>query len=251
MRDTGHDGSAQALIPDRAWGFVPVGLNGVGNAPWLDWSVKTGNGSLYSTPEDLLKFDQAFFGETLLPKGAVEKILRAGRGNVYGWFVGDRFGTRRMAANGRSPGFTSSLESYLDDKVTVIVLANTYSTATQTPIAVDLAAMALGQPYPSPTRITPVSLSDAVLAAYEGRYVGGEDFFFPGATLTVTRSDGHLVMHWSTGADAILVPVSETEFLHRSFWARVRFVRDEKRAAARLIWSYDGRDYPATRSAGP
>jgi CubicO group peptidase (beta-lactamase class C family) len=251
MDDTGHDDSAQALIASRASGYVPAGLSGVGNAPWLDWSVKTGNGSLFSTIEDLWRFDQALAAGKLLPRDAMERILRGGKGNVYGWFVGERLGRKRMAANGRSPGFTASLERYPDDKVTVIVLSNLYSTAAQSPIAVDLAAMALDQPYAAPDRITPVPVTKARLEALEGRYIGGEDFFFPGVSLTVASAGGHLAMHWSSGADSILVPVADGEFLDRSFWARVRFVEDAQWGASRLLWTYDGKDYPASRPAAP
>jgi CubicO group peptidase (beta-lactamase class C family) len=240
MRDTGHHGDASALIPDRAAGYTPAGLRDVAHAPYLDWSVKTGNGSLYSTADDLLKFDQALYGERLLPKGSVERILGAGSGNVYGWGVGERSGRRRMAASGRSPGFTASFERYVDDRVTVIVLANVYSTASFA-IAGDLAALALGQPVPPASDLTPIAVPSAELAKLAGTYVGGDDFFFPGTQLTVTSRDGHLNMHWSTGADSILVPVGERTFLDRSFWARVRFEQN------RLVWIYDGRAYPAAR----
>jgi CubicO group peptidase (beta-lactamase class C family) len=206
MAESGHDGDASTLIPERAAGYVPIGAKGLGNGPWLDWSVKTGNGSLYSTTGDLLRFDQALYGERLLPKGALDRILTAGRGNVYGWFVGDRLGRRYMSANGRSPGFTAVLDRYLDDRLTVIVLANTYSTATQAPIAIDLAALAFGHATPVQAGIAPSPMDDVALSAFEGSYVGGDDFFFPGVTLTVTRRPGHLVMHWSSGADSSIAP---------------------------------------------
>jgi CubicO group peptidase (beta-lactamase class C family) len=251
MADTGHDGDAAALIPGRAEGYVPAGLKGFGRAPYFDWSMKTGNGSLYSTAGDLLKFDQALTDGRLLSREVIERILAAGTGNVYGWFVGDQSGRRRMRANGRSPGFIAELDRYLDDRLTVIVLANTYSTAAQAPIAADLAALALGQPVAPSRDIVPRSVPAAVLSACAGSYAGGDDFFFPGATLTVTPREGYLVMHWSTGADAILAPVGGGEFLDRSFWARVRFVEDDGGAVKRLVWSYDGRDYPAVRSQEP
>ena len=247
MADTGHDASPQALVADRAAGYVPEGLKGFGNAPWLDWSVKTGNGSLYSTTADLLKFDQALYADRLLPKGSIDRILGAGQGNVFGWFVNERLGRRCMAASGRSPGFTAALQRYIDDRVTVIVLANTYSTTTQAPIAPDLAAMALDQPVAPPAGILPIPAADATLAAFEGTYAGGDDFFFPGATLTITRGAGFLMMHWSTQADSTLVPVAPNEFLDRSFWARVRFARDADGRPSRLVWIYSDHEYPATR----
>ena len=152
-----------------------------------------------------------------------------------------------MAANGRSPGFTATLQRYIDDLVTVIVLANTYSTATQAPIAADLAALALGQTVAPPPGLVPISVGDPALAVFEGTYTGGDDFFFPGTTLTVTRGTGYLMMHWSTQADSTLVPVAPNEFLDRSFWARVRFARDADGKPSRLVWIYSDHEYPAAR----
>jgi len=53
MNATGNDDGSNALIPNRASGYVPVGMQDVENTPFLNWSIKTGNGSLYSTVEDL------------------------------------------------------------------------------------------------------------------------------------------------------------------------------------------------------
>ena len=58
---------------------------------------------------------------------------------------------------------------------------------------------------------------------------------------------GVVMMHWSSGADSILAPVGSDEFLDRSFWARVRFERDREGPVARLVWIYDGHEYPAAR----
>jgi CubicO group peptidase (beta-lactamase class C family) len=248
MGESGHDGLAGALVPNRASGYVPFGPRGLENAPALDWSVKTGNGSLYSTVEDLFKFERALSTGVVLPPAAREKILGGGRGNTYGWFGGERFGRKYMSASGRSPGFTSSWQRYPSDDVCVIVLSNSYSTVAQAPIAVDLAAMALGEPYAPPPDTNPISLGGNSLEAYAGEYVGGEQFFFPGARLRVTRENDALRMRWSTGAESVLAALSETEFLDRLFWARVRFVRTEKGPVTKLLWRYDNREFPAERA---
>ena len=51
MKSTLHDGDASALIDDRASGTVPDGFRGMKNAPWVDWSSKTGSGSLVPRPK--------------------------------------------------------------------------------------------------------------------------------------------------------------------------------------------------------
>lgn len=168
----------------------------------------------------------------------------------YGWFVRKRFGRRVTAFGGRSPGFTASLERFIDDDACVIVLANTYALTTQTPIAADLAAIVRGENYSPPAAIRPVRVDPKTLEAYAGRYEGGADFFFPGALLTIAREDDHRLMQWSAGARAVLAPVSETEFLDRLFWARVIFTRNPNGEVTRLIWRW-GKDYPARKLANP
>src|SRR5438105_10082150 len=147
MSMTGNDENPEQLLPERASGYTPVGYDQIGNAARLDWTIKTGNGSLYSTASDLLKWDQALNGEQVLKAETIANMFRKySTPFSYGWFVRERFGHRRLAINRRRPGLTASLERFPDDRATVIVAANTYSGLTQS-MAADLAAILLGQPY--------------------------------------------------------------------------------------------------------
>ncbi len=249
MKNIGHDGRARSLLENRASGYVPAGISGLENAPYLDWSIKTGSGSLYSTIEDLYKFDRALYTDKILKKATLERMFVEGRGNSYGWFVRKRFHRRVTAANGRSPGFTASFERFVDDDVCVIVLSNSYSTVAQTPIAADLAAIALGEVYVVPSAIKPLKVSPKILESYAGRYEFGADFFRPGAVVTIVKEEDHLLMDWGGGFHPVLVPVSETEFLDRSFWARVIFVKDRKGEVMQLTWDAD-KGYAAKRLTG-
>ncbi len=66
MKDSGHDNRPEAVLKNRANGYVPVGVSEIKNAPFLDWSIKTGNGSIYSTVEDLYKWDRSLYTEKIL-----------------------------------------------------------------------------------------------------------------------------------------------------------------------------------------
>ncbi len=249
MNNTGHDGRATSLLENRASGYVPAGISGLENAPYLDWSIKTGNGSVYSTAEDLYKFDRALYTDKILKKTTLEKMLVQGGGNSYGWFVRKRFNRRVTAANGRSPGFTASFERFVDDHVCVIVLSNSYSAVAQTTIAADLAAIALGEEYIVPSAMKPLKVNPKILESYIGRYEFGADFFRPGAVVTIGKEKSHLLMDWGGGFHPVLVPVSETEFLDRNFWARVTFVKDQKGEVIQLTWDAD-KGYAAKRLTG-
>jgi len=248
LRDTGHDGRAEALIPNRAMGYAVAGARGMANAPWFDWSMKTGNGSIYTTTADLHRFVRAMVKGGLLPAGTLERLLTGTTGFAYGWSAGETAGRKAWTIAGRSPGFAAAVHALPEDDLYVVVLSNLYSTVAQTPIAPDLVAIALGKPVPPP-QLSILAVDHGTLDALAGRYQGGDDFFFPRVVLDLRRDRDWVVMHWSSGADAILVPIGRDLFLDRTFWAQVRFTRDSGGQVQALVWRYADRDYTAPRVA--
>jgi len=248
MRDTGHDGQAGTLLKNRASGYVPVGLNGFENAPYLDWTSKTGNGSLYSTVEDLYKWDRALYTEKPLKKPTLERMFTAHvEGIGYGWFISKRLNRRAIRISGRSPGFSAELQRYVDEDVCVIVLGNNYA-PTASAIADDVAAIALGEKYETLPVVKPITLSQEAMDALVGRYEGGSDFFVPGVALTLEKKNGSLNLTWNSGAAVTLVPQSDMKFFNRLLWATLTFVKDGKGEVTHLLYRYGGKDYPAKRA---
>jgi len=79
MENSGHDGEALRLIPLAASATSRRGSVHTKKAPYLDWSNKTGNGSLYSTVDDLYHFDRALNTDALVKLRLARSIsLRAG-----------------------------------------------------------------------------------------------------------------------------------------------------------------------------
>jgi CubicO group peptidase (beta-lactamase class C family) len=66
MQNSGYD-SPTPLLKHRAHGYVPSG-NTMANAPYIDMTVPYSAGALYSTVDDLLKWDQALSGEVFLKR---------------------------------------------------------------------------------------------------------------------------------------------------------------------------------------
>ena len=246
MRDSGHDDTPTRLLENRASGYAPSGGNGIANAPFLDWSIKIGNGSLYSTVEDLYKWDRALAGEKLLKKAALEKLFTEHiKGIGYGWFVARHLGRRAVYFNGRSPGFTSSIDRFIDDDACLIILSNNYAPVPQL-IIKDLAAILFGEPHLKPQPLKPVRLMKDNMEPLLGQYRFGKDFYRPEAVVSVETDGQNLVMAWNAEYRTPLMSLSPTEFLDRSFWARIIFERDEQNRITRFIWR-DSTDYPATK----
>jgi CubicO group peptidase (beta-lactamase class C family) len=243
LQDTGHDGDASEVIPNAASGYEPRGLADLERSPYIDWSAKTGNGSLYSTTRDLLKFLRAYSQGRLLPRKIVEQIWLEKPGNNYGWFMRKRHGLTAVASNGRSPGFTSSVEYYPEKDLTVIVLSNSYSPVSQSPVADDLAAIALGEnPAPAGT-IVPVEVSGDKLQRLAGTYRFDEKFFRPDAEVRIRIEGKDAILDWGGATRSDLIPVSATEFIDRQFWSRVVF--DETASGFTYAGSFRATRLPA------
>ena len=246
MKASGHDGDALRLIPLSASGYEPSGVDSYEKVPYLDWTNKTGNGSLYSTVDDLYHFDRVLNTDVLLKGATREKYFAEGRGNRFGWFQRKRAGHRVMSSNGRSPGFTAQLDRYPDDDVTVIVLSNSYATVSQDPIAPALATIVFGeQPEKAPV-FTAVKIRQAILESYAGEYQYGSDYFVPNGKATLTVDGGALLLQLGSFRTA-LVPVSSTEFLERNFLGGIRFKVGASGKVEGLTYSYSGKDFVARR----
>ena len=241
LRDTAHDGDAGALIPGKASGYVPAGATALENAPYLDWSIKTGNGSIYSTIEDLYRWDSALYTERILKKSSLTQMFA----EQYGWFSGKRLNRNVVRMNGRSPGFNSDIQRYVDDDVCIIVLANTY-VPTASVIGSDLAKIVFGEPYEVPHLVKPPTINAKLLSAYAGRYQFGPDFFVSRGIYAIREKNGELLMV-APGADTTLVPQSESEFFDRPFWSMIVFTKDDRGKITGLLWHYGGQDYRAER----
>lgn len=228
MLQTGHDDDPSRKLPNGAVGYTPVGMAGMKRAPTLDWSVKTGNGSLYSTTEDLYRFDRMLVGEALLSAKSVRKLFTEHFPNHgYGWFVREHLGATEVYINGRSPGFGAYWGRSVEEDVTVILLGNLYSSAT-TPIGRNLMEIALGREVET-TPIRRERPDPALLAELVGTYQFGPDFYRPNGKATFRIEDGHLFYrsNW-------MIPAGGTKFIHRVYWSNLEFLRDSSGKIVKL-----------------
>ena len=241
MQDTGCDHS-EAILIHRALGYALRG-DTVINAPYIDTSGPHANGGLYSTVEDLLLWDRALVGETLVPRRAIERIFTPDRGAYgYGWFIGTRFGRKTYSHGGGISGFSTRITRYPDDGLCVIVLSN-FITAPVQGIDRDLAAIAFGRPYEVPRERKAIALESKILDTYVGRYN-----LPPATTLTVTRQGSRLMVRTTGDAEDVEVfPESETSFFFKGEDVRIEFFKDSSGRVNRLTVHDDGRDYPGPK----
>ncbi len=101
-------------------------------------SAVLGDGGIYSSLDDLEKWDRALREHALLSATEMEPALTpvrptGGPGTSpggpsvsygFGWFLGSYRGHARMSHDGETIGFRTTIQRFPDDQLTIIVLAN-------------------------------------------------------------------------------------------------------------------------------
>jgi CubicO group peptidase (beta-lactamase class C family) len=121
------------IVPNRAAGYRLV-KGELKNQEWVAPMVNTtADGSLYFSILDLAKWDAALYTERLLTRSSLDQMwtpakLKNGQPNKdgygFGWFIGQRHGHRVISHDGAWQGFKTAIARYVDDQLTVVVLAN-------------------------------------------------------------------------------------------------------------------------------
>jgi len=134
MSDSGYD-HANLIVKNRASGYsLDQNILKFVNVPCRDASLNYAAAGLYSTVEDLFKWDQALYTDQLVSKEtlktiftstvAVPSILATDMVYGYGWEISHQSGHLVIGHAGRVPGFRAQLLRYPDDQATIIVLSN-------------------------------------------------------------------------------------------------------------------------------
>lgn len=124
MVDSGYDHN----LDDIARGYT--GESGRWRkAEELDMSLPYAAGALYSTVEDMYRWDQALYTEQLVPQALLEEMFTPFAatpigGYGYGWIVTHKHTRPVIRHGGGGDGFITLIERYPDDQVTIIALSN-------------------------------------------------------------------------------------------------------------------------------
>jgi CubicO group peptidase (beta-lactamase class C family) len=121
------------------------------NRPILLPEIAFSAGSLLSTVEDMTRWDAALSSEKLLKKSSLDQMWTATVTNDgadapftygFGWFVDDYHRHRFVQHSGGTPGFSSVIYRFIDDKLTIIILTN-HSDRIIDSLAIDIAGICL------------------------------------------------------------------------------------------------------------
>ncbi len=124
MKNTVAYENGISTVPNRAFGYH---VNG-DSIEFSDQSITSavlGDGGIYTSLDDILKWDQALYGEKLVTRETLEEAFTPVLENYgFGWRIDEFKGHRRVHHAGSTSGFRNFYQRFIDDKISVIVLSN-------------------------------------------------------------------------------------------------------------------------------
>jgi CubicO group peptidase (beta-lactamase class C family) len=138
MRNTLAYEKGKNEVPYRAFGYTKKKGGNWQETDQSPTSAVLGDGGIYSSLDDLAKWDRALREHTLLSTAEMQPALTpvqtphgpaklSDGANVkygFGWFLDPYNGHKRMSHDGDTIGFGTTIQRFPDDNLTVIVLAN-------------------------------------------------------------------------------------------------------------------------------
>jgi CubicO group peptidase (beta-lactamase class C family) len=239
MKDSGYD-SNSAIILHRASGYTP-GAKGPIHAGYIDMTIPFSAGALYSTTEDLLRWEQGLMGGKLLSAASLQKMTTPFKNDyAFGLAVHAVNGHKLIEHGGGIEGFNTEIAYYPEDKLTVVVLANLNGQVEA--IANAVAQVAHGEKVVLPSERKEITVSPTILGAYVGTYQLTPDF-----AIVMTLEGGQLMTQATGQSKLPLFAESETKFFLKVVDAEVEFIKNDKGEVTHLILHQGGQDQKGTK----
>jgi CubicO group peptidase (beta-lactamase class C family) len=240
MNDSGYDSNI-TIIPRHASGYWP-GADGIENAERPIQNLAFSAGGLYSTTEDLLRWEEGLFGGKVLTPVSVRKMTTPFKQTIFkngyacALYVSRVNGRLLFDYDGNGIGFNAQMAYYPEEKLAVIVLANLNGIVTGK-INTALAAAFHGEAVAFPPPPREIALPKEVLARYVGTYE------FSDGRVTFTLEGSHLMR----GANCPLFAESETKFFSRAWDLQDEFSKNDKGEFAFVTEHLNGEDAKGTK----
>jgi CubicO group peptidase (beta-lactamase class C family) len=243
MQDTGYDSNSTVILR-RAAGYAR-GSKSLENAGFVHMSVPFSAGGLYSTTEDLLRWESALFNGKLLSAESLKKMTTPYKDNyAFGLTVRTVNGRKVIEHGGGIEGFNTYLSYFPESKVTVAVLGNVNGSAPEQ-IGYSLSALAYGDAVVLPSERKEVTVLPNVLERYVGTYQ-----LAPRVNMMITVEGNQLMAQVSGQSKAPLAASSDVRFFYKAADAEIEFTKDEKDTVVGLILHQGGgQDIKAPRTS--
>ncbi len=217
-----------------------------------DMSWAGGAGALYSTVDDLLKWNQALYGGKVLSKQSLDAaltpvVLNNGEKAIpnYGYGLGilKYRGENVVGHSGGLNGFLTQLQYFPDEKLTVVMFVNT----SEPEVLFDpnkIAEAFLWNKMDKQISLVESAVKPKNLQQYAGRY----DLAGIGV-ITVTTEGDKIFSQISGQAKYEIFPAAEDEFFWKVVEAKIKFSKGDKGDIAQATLFQNGQEFKAKKIA--
>jgi CubicO group peptidase (beta-lactamase class C family) len=189
-------------------------------APIVDSSASFAAGAMYSTLDDLYKWDRGLYGNKVVSQSSLEKAYTPKLNKYgYGWFIDSIKGKRILTHNGGIFGFTADFVRIPADDVCIIVLCNEGENLT--PITKGLKNILYDLPYELPAERKSIQLPEEELKEYVGEYWVSETI-----KVNITLEAGQLKVQLTGQPKVELFAQRKDLFFIKVVDAQLEFKRD-------------------------
>ena len=218
MKDTGYD-HYDNVLPYRAEGYNYKGLT-LFRANYVDMSVPFAAAAMYSTVDDLLKWDQALYGDKILSDASKQKMWTPGLKNFgYGWMIEKRWGGTVLEHGGGINGYNGMIARFPEKKLFAVVLGNLGSAAPFEMVD-GLLSIALGNV------ADPKPHARVVMNVDESRPFEGEYELHWAFSMKVRVAGDVLIVQFTGQPPTRFEPMSATRFFNDQLDAELDFAKD-------------------------
>ncbi|MCF6462001.1 serine hydrolase [Clostridium sp. Cult1] len=207
-----------------------------------------GAGNIYSTVEDLYRWDRALSTEQLVKKETLDKIFTEyitmpGAGSYgYGWMIADTDMGRQIFHGGNTMGFTANIARYPEKDLFVVILTNSayYDTTSLTNA---LTSIVLDKDYEMPEVLKEIEIEDPNL--YDN-YIGKYEFI-DGTYINITKIEDKLYAQVTSQNAFEILPLSNNRFFAKDVDIRIEFIKNEEEKITELVLEQLGMTFVCKR----
>lgn len=188
-----------------------------------------GSGYMYSTVEDLFKWDMALKNDKLVKPETLDMIFDVHvkddhffGGFGLGWFIFKSEDIGDIIYHpGMVNGFTSYMSRYVDENYTIIISTNKENYNYDNIVEV-LLRILNKKHYQMPSELIEIQLDSETLQGYTGLYQ-----HISGANIAITESGDQLYAQLPGQEKVEIFPMSETEFFYKVIEAYITFQKND------------------------
>jgi len=215
-----------------------------------DMSWAGGAGAMYSTVDDLLKWNQALHGGKVLTGKSLDSaltpaVLKNGEQPSmqygYGLMFNKFRGTDIIGHGGGLQGFVTQLSYYPKEKLTVVMFSNTAEPE------VNFDPNKVAEAFLWDKMEKQASYAEAVVKPTNLQIFTGRFDLMRSAVITITTENNKLFAQLTGQPKFEIFPMSEYEFFWKVVDARLKFIKDEKGEITQAILFQNGQEMKANK----